>query len=241
MSEKICPKCGKRLPEEKLFCTYCGEVLKSIDEIEVTDLIVDDTDITDLVSDDTDIIENNIDSEKNEVVTVVEESTAETVAEDQLDLRIRNKKLAALLSVFLGVFGIHKFYLGKPIWGILYLASFFIIGAPLTVASGIIEGIIYFFMSDNYFQGIIVNQKKPLKNEIREELLIKSKNTAAVLAIFLGIFGVHKFYLGKFDMGIIYLLFSFTAIPLIIGIIEGIIYIRNDKFTFANKQNVGIK
>lgn len=46
-----------------------------------------------------------------------------------------------------------------------------------------------------------------------------------VLAFFLGGLGVHKFYAGKIGTGIIYLLFSWTFIPEIISIFEGIIAI----------------
>ncbi len=42
-----------------------------------------------------------------------------------------------------------------------------------------------------------------------------------LLAIFLGGIGVHKFYSGKTGMGILYLVFCWTGIPAIIGIIEG--------------------
>src|SRR5690554_3028666 len=38
----------------------------------------------------------------------------------------------------------------------------------------------------------------------------KSKTTAGLLAIFLGAFGIHKFYLGRTGMGILYLLFCWT-------------------------------
>lgn len=54
----------------------------------------------------------------------------------------------------------------------------------------------------------------------------RSKIVAGWLAIFLGNFGVHKFYLGKIGMGILYLVFFWTYIPSIIGLIEGIIYLR---------------
>lgn len=61
----------------------------------------------------------------------------------------RSKVVAALLAIFLGDFGAHKFYLGKPIWGILYLifAWTFI---PMII--GWIEGLLYLFMSDKSFE-----------------------------------------------------------------------------------------
>ena len=43
-----------------------------------------------------------------------------------------------------------------------------------------------------------------------------------ILAILLGGVGVHKFYVGKWGMGILYLLFCWSGIPAIIGLIEGI-------------------
>lgn len=52
--------------------------------------------------------------------------------------------------------------------------------------------------------------------------VLKQKLTASVLAIFLGGFGAHKFYLGQTGWGILYLLFCWTFIPGIVGIIEGI-------------------
>lgn len=53
----------------------------------------------------------------------------------------------------------------------------------------------------------------------------KERIAAALLAIFLGGFGVHKFYLGNITMGIIYLVLSFTGITWLIGLVEGIIYL----------------
>ena len=44
----------------------------------------------------------------------------------------------------------------------------------------------------------------------------------ALFAIFLGELGVHKFYAGKIGMGIVYLIFCWTFIPGLIGLIEGI-------------------
>lgn len=43
-----------------------------------------------------------------------------------------------------------------------------------------------------------------------------------LLAFFLGGLGVHKFYAGKIGKGFLYLIFSWTTIPEIIGIVEAI-------------------
>lgn len=44
-----------------------------------------------------------------------------------------------------------------------------------------------------------------------------------LFALFLGGFGVHKFYVGKVGLGVVYLLFCWTFIPAIIALVEGII------------------
>jgi TM2 domain-containing membrane protein YozV len=41
----------------------------------------------------------------------------------------------------------------------------------------------------------------------------KSQSVAALLAAFLGGFGIHRFYLGKIVSGILYLIFCWTGIP----------------------------
>ncbi|MDE6275148.1 MAG: TM2 domain-containing protein [Clostridia bacterium] len=64
---------------------------------------------------------------------------------------------------------------------------------------------------------------------------MKSKVVAGILAILLGGIGVHKFYLGKIGMGILYLVFCWTGIPSIIGLIEGIMYLVADDDTFQAK------
>ena len=50
----------------------------------------------------------------------------------------------------------------------------------------------------------------------------RNKTTAGLLAIFLGGIGMHKFYLGRTSAGILRLLFSWTFIPALIGIFDGI-------------------
>lgn len=63
----------------------------------------------------------------------------------------------------------------------------------------------------------------------------KSKTAAGLLAIFLGGLGIHKFYLGKPGLGILYLIFCWTWIPEIVGIIEGIIYLTMSDENFYYK------
>ena len=69
---------------------------------------------------------------------------------------------------------------------------------------------------------------------------VKSKVAAGLLGIFLGAFGIHKFYLGKVGMGILYLLFCWTYIPGIIGFIEGVIYLCSSDENFQLKNHVRI-
>ena len=64
---------------------------------------------------------------------------------------------------------------------------------------------------------------------------IKSKIVAGLLAIFLGSFGLHKFYLGKTAQGVVMLLFCWTYIPSIISFIEGIIILASKDENFQLK------
>lgn len=63
----------------------------------------------------------------------------------------------------------------------------------------------------------------------------KDKVVAGILGILLGGIGAHKFYLGNIGLGILYLCFSWTFIPSIIGIIEGIIYLTMTDEAFKAK------
>ncbi|MHA1718920.1 MAG: NINE protein [Promethearchaeota archaeon] len=64
----------------------------------------------------------------------------------------------------------------------------------------------------------------------------KDRVTAGILAIILGGLGIHKFYLNNIGMGILYLCFSCTGIPEIIGLIEGIIYLTENDEEFYVKH-----
>ena len=60
----------------------------------------------------------------------------------------------------------------------------------------------------------------------------KSKVTAALLAIFLGFLGIHRFYLGQW-VGIIYLLFGFIAWP--VAWVEAIVFLVTDRERWERK------
>lgn len=69
---------------------------------------------------------------------------------------------------------------------------------------------------------------------------VKSKIAARLLAILLGGFGIHKFYLGKIGMGVLYLVFCWTYIPALVGFVEGIIYLCSNDENFQLKHHVRI-
>ena len=87
----------------------------------------------------------------------------------------------------------------------------------------------------------VVYVKESKESAIPSSWPIKSKVAAALLAIFLGDLGIHKFYLGKTGMGVVYLLFCWTGIPAIIGFIEGIVYLCSNDENFQRKYQVRLK
>lgn len=61
---------------------------------------------------------------------------------------VKSKVAAGLLAIFLGGIGVHKFYLGRIVWGFVYLIFCwtFIPGVI-----GFIEGVYYLAMDENKF------------------------------------------------------------------------------------------
>ncbi len=68
---------------------------------------------------------------------------------------------------------------------------------------------------------------------------MKEKNVAAVLALFLGLFGVHKFYLGRIGMGVVYLLLSWTGLPILLSGVDFLVLMLTDEKNFNDKYNGG--
>lgn len=69
----------------------------------------------------------------------------------------------------------------------------------------------------------------------------KSRKTAGILALAIGGIGIHKFYLGTWGWGILYIVFVWTYVPLIVSFIEGIMLLcmTDEKFNEKyNRENV---
>ena len=68
---------------------------------------------------------------------------------------------------------------------------------------------------------------------VEEYVQNPDQTTAAILSILLGDFGVGHFYTGQTLRGVLDLVFCWTGIPAIIGIVEGIIWLCDDEATWA--------
>lgn len=70
----------------------------------------------------------------------------------------------------------------------------------------------------------------------------RNKSIASIISFFFGVFGFQKFYLGKTSQGIFSILFSWTLIPIIVGLIDSFrLEIMNeskfnDKYNKSNKS-----
>ncbi|MCT8089835.1 TM2 domain-containing protein [Acinetobacter sp. ANC 4216] len=77
----------------------------------------------------------------------------------------------------------------------------------------------------------VLSSASAFTNQVGE----KNRIVAAILAFFLGGFGIHKFYLGQIGWGIVYLIFCWTFIPALVAFIEFIIYLCTSDEDFARK------
>lgn len=66
----------------------------------------------------------------------------------------------------------------------------------------------------------------------------KNRTTAGVLGILLGGIGVHKFYLGSWGWGLVYLVMCWTYVPAILGLVEGIMYLTKSDAEFSVRYPV---
>lgn len=65
----------------------------------------------------------------------------------------------------------------------------------------------------------------------------KDRHMAALLALLLGGFGIHHFYLGNTLLGVLYILFCWTLIPAFVAFIEGIVFLCTSTSSFDAQYN----
>lgn len=123
---------------------------------------------------------------------------------------MHNMLIGYILWIF-GFMGAHRFYYGKPV-----------------------TGTIWFFTLGLLFVGWIIDlfliPGMDREAEIRYRDGEKNYNIAWILLTFLGLFGIHRFYLGKWITGIIYLL---TGGIFLLGIIYDY-WTLNDQISEVN-------
>ena len=98
---KYCKYCGEKIPEDAIICTHCGRQVEQIKN-EQPQVIINNSNSN---------INNN--TNRNNA---------------SYNGGAKNKWVALLLCLFLGFFGIHKFYEGKILLGIVYLCTFGLFG-----------------------------------------------------------------------------------------------------------------
>ena len=63
----------------------------------------------------------------------------------------------------------------------------------------------------------------------------RNRGMAGLFALLLGGIGAHKFYLGKPIQGLFYMVFCWTLIPALFGLVEGITYLASTDEAFGAK------
>ncbi len=67
---------------------------------------------------------------------------------------------------------------------------------------------------------------------------MKDKTTAALLALFFGWFGIHRFYLRQPGLGVVYIFLLFVfGISFLLGVIDAIVFLAMDQKEFDRRYN----
>ena len=101
-NKKFCKFCGEQIDEDCIVCTKCGKQVETIG--------VNSPNI---------VVNNSSNASASASSAAVSASTA--VVTPVHSVNYKDKWVAFFLCLFLGVFGVHKFYEGKVGMGFLYL------------------------------------------------------------------------------------------------------------------------
>ena len=129
-----------------------------------------------------------------------------------IERNTHSKAIGYILWLF-GFLGAHRFYYGKPVTGTIY---FFTLGLLL------IGWIVDLFLIPSMDR----------EADLRYRAGRYDYNVAWILLTFLGIFGIHRFYMGKWLTGILYLL---TGGLFLIGYIYDY-WTLNDQVSLLNSE-----
>lgn len=128
----------------------------------------------------------------------------------------RNDTHSLLIGYLLWLFGFlgaHRFYYGRPVSGTLWFCTLGLLGIGWLIDLVLIPGM-------------------DREADLRFTTGPNDYNIAWILLTFLGVFGAHRFYLGKWPSGLLYLLtFGLAGV--------GIIYdfwTLNDQITIRNAK-----
>ncbi|WP_053062292.1 TM2 domain-containing protein [Desulfovibrio sp. TomC] len=92
----------------------------------------------------------------------------------------------------------------------------------------------------NYIKKMTDNQKALYYSEMSKKR--KNGETGVFLSCLLGAFGAHRFYLKSNVLGVVYVLFCWTWIPSILGVIESLFMLKRvDAYNEQCAQDVAIK
>lgn len=163
-----------------------------------------------------------------------------------------------LVGVFLAIrffsvkLPLRPFFLGTSI--LMFIMSISFLGAGI---KELIEGDVIMMTSPDWLSSIIPTNDLfdvlgvyPCLETIIPQLILvaitfmifvmqkwkrNNKNEAGILAVLFGGVGMHKFYTGKYGQGILYIIFCWSFVPAILGVMEGIHYLTETQEQFEEE------
>jgi len=121
-----------------------------------------------------------------------------------------SKLIGYILWIF-GFMGAHRFYYGKPVTGTIYFFTLGLLGVGWIV-------------------DLFLIPRMDRQAELRFTAGPLGYNAAWILLTFLGVLGVHRFYMGKWLSGILYLL---TGGLFLVGVVYDY-WTLNEQLTLIN-------